>query len=164
VALADLADLPTLGPNAGQTLAQLEAEPDSVERQTALQVVVADVLSRQAGEAQELAELVENARVVLQLGEAGAIAVGGNLALRGRIVAGRDIFVETQHVYVPRLAVTAMFQLPPDIAEFTGRESALRRIHDLMAGEPRPSALLSAWLPGKAVSARPRWRCARHIS
>jgi tetratricopeptide (TPR) repeat protein len=132
-----------------EALALLEAEPDSIKRQSALQAALADVLSRKAGEARELAELVENARMVLPVGEAGAVAVGGNLTLQGRVVAGRDVLVETRNVYVPPSSVTAMFQLPPDIAEFTGRESALRRICDLMACEPRPSALVVCAVAGK---------------
>jgi hypothetical protein len=51
---------------------------------------------------------------------AGITAQAGNVELRGKYVAGRDLTV-TQYLQQRGPIVTSLFQLPPDISDFTGR-------------------------------------------
>jgi predicted ATPase len=52
--------------------------------------------------------------------EAGITTRTGNVELRGKYVAGRDLTI-TQYLQQRGPIVTSLFQLPPDISDFTGR-------------------------------------------
>jgi len=82
-------------------------------------------------------------------------AVGETVSLTGTNVAGRDLHIDTQHVHVAapaRLTTTNLYQLPPDVDDFTGREADLKEIHSLLGRRPgkRATTVVVSAIAGKA--------------
>jgi tetratricopeptide (TPR) repeat protein len=57
----------------------------------------------------------------------GTLAVGGNIEMRGQNIAGRDLFLE-QHLHLRSAPSLDLFQLPPDVDDFTDRTEVVERI------------------------------------
>jgi NB-ARC domain len=60
--------------------------------------------------------------------ERSGFVAGGDARLEGMNVAGRDVVIHEQYLHQPDPTLTSMFQLPPDIPDFTGRQFELETI------------------------------------
>jgi hypothetical protein len=82
---------------ADETLSRVQAEPDNERRRRALQDVLDELVETDVDFARELAGAVADARRAagdsIQIDNSGAVAVQGNVVMRGTNVAGRDLTI-----------------------------------------------------------------------
>jgi hypothetical protein len=88
---------------AESTLERLEERPDSQTRQASLAGVLGEMAQDDGRFASELAGLVEDVRraggpTFVQITDAGAVSIHGNLTMRGTNVAGRDLSIGDQRI------------------------------------------------------------------
>jgi hypothetical protein len=76
----------------------------------------------------------ENEVVQVVVQEAGIATQAGNVELRGKYVAGRDLTI-TQYLQERGPIVTRLFQLPPDVSDFTGRGPVRDELLSLLKGD-----------------------------
>jgi tetratricopeptide (TPR) repeat protein len=89
------------------------------------------------------------AREQLRVAESGAI--GDSVHLDGTYVGGRDVNVQHVHLESDQERPDRyMFQLPPDIGDFTGRNGDLARLRRLLRREPRDTPVVISAIAGKA--------------
>lgn len=79
----------------------------------------------------------------------GVIA-GGDVSLAGEYVAGRDLIIH-QHLMRPFEITSGIFQLPPDIGDFTGREEELETLRSWFTtgSAGNPGAIVIGAIVGK---------------
>jgi tetratricopeptide (TPR) repeat protein len=85
----------------------------------------------------------------------GVGAVAGSVDLTGINVAGRDLRIDRQEIHLPPPVVPAptnLFQLPPDIADFTGRQDVLDEIRAILErpADKRERAVAQVAVVGRA--------------
>ena len=89
------------------------------------------------------------AREQLRVVESGA--VGDSVQLDGTYVGGRDVNVQHIHLESDQERPDRyMFQLPPDIGDFTGRNGDLARLRRLLGRERRDAPVVISAIAGKA--------------
>ncbi len=80
----------------------------------------------------------------------GATATGGDVRLQGTYVAGRDLTL-TQYLQQRGPIVTSLFQLPPDISDFTGRSAMRDELIGLLSSSAEnPQAVVLSAIAGIA--------------
>jgi hypothetical protein len=84
-------------------LERLEERPNSQARQASLAGILGEMAQDDDRFAAELAVLVEDTRraggpTFVQITDAGAVAIHGNLTMRGTNIAGRDLRIGEQHI------------------------------------------------------------------
>jgi hypothetical protein len=76
-------------------LERLEQQPENQRRQGALEDAVAEMAAADQGFRDELARLLEEVRAAagdrIEISESGAVAIHGDVRMRGTYVAGRDM-------------------------------------------------------------------------
>jgi hypothetical protein len=87
------------GSYADGALQRLEEQPDNERRKAALQDGLTELIEADPAFGKELLELIRAAeaaggREVVQIMDAGAISIGGDVKMRGTNVAGRDMTVQ----------------------------------------------------------------------
>ena len=91
----------------------------------------------------------QSGRVGTRVTDSGA--VGDRVYLDGTYVGGRDVNV--QHVHLesePERPDRYLYQLPPDIGDFTGRDGDLARLRRLLRRERRDTPVVISAIAGKA--------------
>jgi hypothetical protein len=81
-----------------KTLERFEERPDDERRQRALDDVLSETAEADPDFARELADVLAEVREAagdsIQITDAGAVAIDGNVVQRGRNVAGRDLTID----------------------------------------------------------------------